>query len=502
MARQLPLQIDIDRQRDLPIYLQICERFKRAIAAGRLKPGDRVPAQRGLALQLNTARGTVELAYTILVNEGYLQMRGAAGTIVSPALAQVTSRAGVRLALQSTVPPQLPVSQKCIRQSLSAPGPSPRPLQPGLPALDAFPGKVWKRIVTRRLHDEGTGLLGYPDPAGYAPLREYIATYLSLSRGVACAPEQVFITSGYRATLELMLRSLSKQNDRVWFEDPGYLLARQFLEHFGVKLVPVPVDEQGIDVACGRQLAGDARFAIVTPSHQSPLGHTLSLARRLALIDWAKDAKSWIIEDDYDSEFRYVGRPLPPLKSLDTHDCVIYCGTFSKVMFPGLRLAYAVVPERAVARVGQVARSMNAGAPTLIQSSVADFIAEGHFGRHLKRMRPLYEFRRALIASAFRTIFGEGMTIQLPPGGIQLSVQFAEAAKGPVNDSAVANLARDRGMGVMPLSIWHTNVHATNTPRGLVLGFANITQAEEALAHARTLVQCLDASWKAPLGSH
>ncbi|CAM2154945.1 GntR family transcriptional regulator / MocR family aminotransferase [Pararobbsia alpina] len=491
MVRQNPLQFDIDRQRDSPIYLQICERFKQAIAAGHLKPGDRVPAQRGLALQLNASRGTVELAYTILANEGYLQMRGAAGTIVSPVLAEVTPRSTIRQQHGEDAVPQTLPAQKRTPHPILQPESSPPPLQPGLPALDAFPDKVWSRIVTRRLHSGGASLLQYPDPTGYAPLREYIATYLSLSRGVACAPEQVFVTNGYRATLELLLRSLLGQDDRVWFEDPGYLLARQFLENIGVKLVPVPVDEQGIDVERGRQLDVDARFAIVTPSHQSPLGHTLSLARRLALIDWAQEAKSWIIEDDYDSEFRYVGRPLPPLKSLDSHDRVIYCGTFSKVMFPGLRLAYAVVPESAIGRVSEVARGMNAGTPTLVQSSVADFLAQGHFARHLKRMRALYEFRRSLIASAFRSTLGECVTVDLPAGGIQLSVQFSDMAGDPIDDTSVVARARERGMGVVPLSIWYANSHAAHTPRGLVLGFANVRTAEEALTHAKTLAQCL-----------
>ncbi|TCW82949.1 DNA-binding protein [Burkholderia sp. SRS-46] len=491
------LTIEIDRQHQLPIYLQICERFRIAIAAGHLRPGDRVPALRGLATQLNTARGTVELAYSILVDEGYLQMRGAAGTFVSPSLPAAVTRASrapdgrnVRepRRAEGNGAPQRPAASRQQAVAVAMSG-EPRPLQPGLPALDAFPRKVWHRLVSQHARSGDRATLAYPDPAGYRPLREHIATYLGLSRGVTCVPEQVFVTGGYRATLELVLRSLARPDDRMWFEDPGYLLARGFLNETGMRLVPVPADGEGIDVERGRQLGADARFALVTPSHQSPLGHTLSLARRIALLDWAEQASSWIVEDDYDSEFRYQGRPLPALKSLDQRDRVIYCGTFSKVMFPGLRLAYAVVPERAIERIGRVALSMNAGSPTLLQAATADFIEQGHFARHLKRMRALYAERRLLIVTALRQAFGERLIVDPPSGGIQFAARFAD---GGVDDVAVASRAAEAGLAVLPLSIWYANSRARQTPRGLVMGFANVADAREAGRLARTLRACLD----------
>jgi GntR family transcriptional regulator/MocR family aminotransferase len=494
-ARTPALTIEIDRQKPVPIYLQICERFRTAIAAGHLRPGDRVPALRGLAMQLNTARGTVELAYTILVDEGYLLMRGAAGTFVSPSLPGAITRPprgqGRQAAPKAEGAPhggrptrsQLPVAV-----DMSG---APRPLQPGLPALDAFPGTQWNRLVARRARSGDRAMLAYPNPMGYPALREHIATYLGLSRGVTCLPEQVFVTSGYRATLELVLRSLASPNDRVWFEDPGYLLARGFLTETGVQLVPVPVDEEGIDVARGMELDPQARFALVTPSHQAPLGYTLSLARRMALLDWAEKASRWIIEDDYDSEFRYVGRPLPALKSLDKNDRVIYCGTFSKVMFPGLRLAYAVVPERAVERVERVAGSMNAGSPALLQAALADFMEQGHFARHIKRMRTLYGERRMLIADALRQAFGDRMIVDMPHGGIQFAVRFTPGADGPIDDGAVAARAREAGLAVGALSWWYANARLRRTPRGLVMGFANVTDAKDAGRLARMLRACL-----------
>jgi GntR family transcriptional regulator / MocR family aminotransferase len=506
------LTIEIDRQQPLPIYLQICERFRTAIAAGHLRPGDRVPALRGLATQLSTARGTVELAYTILVDEGYLQMRGAAGTFVSPSLPAAVMRPppgqdsrNRQGQLSNDVTGARGTSDDASRKGRAAPRQSaiavamsgePRPLQPGQPALDAFPVKVWHRLLSQRARSTERAMLAYPDPAGYRPLREHIATYLGLSRGVTCLPDQVFVTGGYRATLELLLRSLARPDDRMWFEDPGYLFARGFLAETDMRLVPVPVDRDGIDVERGTQLAPEARFALVTASHQSPLGHTLSLARRMALLEWAEKTSGWIIEDDYDSEFRYVGRPLPALKSLDRRDRVIYCGTFSKVMFPGLRLAYAVVPEQAIERVGRVAHSMNAGSPTLMQATMADFISHGHFARHLKRMRTLYGERRTLLVRALERAFGPRLQVDLPPGGIQFAVRFAEGPDGPdgpVDDVAVASRARDAGLAVLPLSIWYANGRTPRTPRGLVVGFANIADAHEADRLARMLRTCLDS---------
>ncbi len=368
------LDLQVDRTLKLPMYLQICQRFKTAIEQGHLHAGDRVPAVRALATELNLARGTVEMAYRILTDEGYLQVRGAAGTVVSPSLPQP--------AVQKQ---QTPVPGHTVSGILDHDGKTPKPLQLGLPALDAFPRKVWNRIVAHRLRGSEPSRLAYPDPAGYDRLRERIATYLGVSRGVTCLSEQVFITTGLRNTLELTLSSLSTSGDEFWFEDPGYILARPFLQNAGVKLMPIPVDENGVMVEEGKRLSPYARFAMVTPSHQSPLGVTLSLERRMALLEWASSVGSWIIEDDYDSEFRYQGRPLPALKSLDRNDRVIYAGTFSKVMFPGLRLAYVVAPVSAVARFQAVAYNLNAGCPYLLQAGVADFIAEGHFSRHLKK---------------------------------------------------------------------------------------------------------------------
>ncbi|MGS1001847.1 PLP-dependent aminotransferase family protein [Burkholderia glumae] len=489
--RDRDLKLDIDRRLQLPIYLQICERFKLAIRAGHLRPGDRVPAVRGLATELNTARGTIETAYRILIDEGYLQVRGAAGTYVSPSLPQAALRCAARASRASAAAPKDKPAAADPGRPPGERGSEPLPLQPGLPALDAFPRKVWSRLVAYRLRRAETASLAYPDPRGYLLLREKIATYLGLSRGVACTPDQVFVTGGYRATLELVLRALAAPGERMWFEDPGYLLARRFLVDAGMELVPVPVDAEGLMVERGAALAPEARFAVVTPSHQSPLGVTLSLSRRMALLDWASRAGSWVIEDDYDSEFRYAGRPLPALKSLDRHDRVIYCGTFSKVMVPGLRLAYVVVPERATARLLRICQTMNAASPYLLQAGVADFIAQGHFARHLKRMRALYAERRGLMVEALRDAFGARLRIDVPPGGMHLAIGFEGAAA--IDDLDFAARARAAGLGVSALSEWYANSRAKQTRRGAVLGFANVIDREAAQRYARALRQVYDA---------
>ncbi|WP_321801572.1 PLP-dependent aminotransferase family protein [Caballeronia sp. J97] len=481
------LTIAIDRREASPIYLQICERFKAAIAAGHLKPGDRVPALRGLATQLNTARGTVEMAYNILVDEGYLQMRGAAGTFVSSSLPGAVTLSAARRPRERADAPRTERVEAAADIGHDA-----KPLRPGLPALDAFPRKVWSRLVAHRARSGDLATLTYPDPSGYRPLRERIATYLGLSRGVECVPEQVFVTNGYRATLELILRSLARPEDRAWFEEPGYLLARNFLVEAGVRLVPVPIDHEGLDVDAGIALDAGARLAFVTPSHQSPLGVTLSLARRMKLLDWASRAGSWIVEDDYDSEFRYVGRPLPALKSLDRDDRVIYCGTFSKVLFPGLRLSYVVAPERAVARFGQLTKSMNAGSPYLYQAAVADFIAQGHFARHLKRMRALYAERRVLLANELLKAFGDRVSIELPTGGMHLVAIFPKRRDGLVDDMAIASRAREAGLAVLALSAWYLSGRTKHTLRGIVVGFANVADAAEAARLARMLRRAYD----------
>lgn len=456
-----------------PLYWQLYRRYRDAIASGKLRPGDRVPSVRALASELNVARGTVELAYQMLASEGYFSSRGPAGTFVSPALGKVNELASLPPAPAAA--PESPEARIAVGM--------PRPLQLGLPALDAFPRKTWVRLAGRNLRAMDLAAMTYPDTAGYAPLRHAIAAYLGISRGIACTPSQVFVTAGYLGALELIRRSVLHPGDKGWFEDPGYLFARQFLVSAGMSLVAVPVDEAGMDVAYGLRRAAQARFAVVTPAHQSPTGATLSLARRLELLDWAGRNDAWIVEDDYDSEFRYHGRPLPALKSLDHDGRVLYTGTFSKVLFPGLRLAYLVVPPAHIDRFANAARTMGGAGAIQIQATVADFMTQGHFARHLRKMRALYAQRRGWLVDALGEVFGSELYVHPQAGGIQ-ALAYLRHNLARRCDASLADAAHRHGLAVHALSRWQTRRGA---PGGLLMGFTNIADARAALGLSREL---------------
>ncbi|TWB87703.1 GntR family transcriptional regulator/MocR family aminotransferase [Bradyrhizobium macuxiense] len=347
-----------------PLYRQVYEYIRTAISSGQLRPGDRLPSTRSLAEQFGTARGTMDAAYAILAGEGYVVGRGPAGTVVSADLDRYVVADAVSRQRFSTSARRFAVQV-------------PRPFQMALPALDAFPRKVWSRLVARHARALLPANMAYPDPAGYAPLREAIAGYLATSCGVRCSADHILITNGYQDALNVVAGVLLRMGDQVWIEDPSYPPAAEALKAAGARLVPIRVDTEGLRVSDGLARARRARLAVVTPSHQSPLGVALSLPRRLALLSWAGAAGAWIIEDDYDSEFRYVGRPLPALKSLDRDQRVIYAGTFSKVLYPGLRLGYLVVPEQLIAAFTRFNRLRHLGHATLKQRVVADFIGAG-----------------------------------------------------------------------------------------------------------------------------
>lgn len=451
----------LDRNLSLPMHRQLYQRILESIADGRLQPGSRVPSMRALAAELNLARGTVEAAYQQLIAEGYLHAQGAAGTRVTP-----------QLALRS-LPLQGQASPIEDYEAVHS-GSLPLGLQMGLPALDAFPRTTWNRLAARQLRHAGIEGLVYPHARGNIELRSAIARYLGVSRGITCRAEQVFVCAGYRACLDLISRTLMAKGDECWFEEPGYFLARQFLQQAGAMLVPVPVDAQGLQVACGIARAPAARFAVVTPTHQSPLGVSLSLARRLELLAWANRQGSWIIEDDYDSEYRYIGKPLPALKSLDEQGRVLYTGTFSKVLFPGLRLAYLVVPPEQVGAFACQADRLHNHCPSLLQATVTAFMHEGHFARHLKKMRSLYARRRGYLIEALQARFGEALVIDRQAGGMHLVARLHGG-----DDRAIAQRARERGLAIEPLSAWYLEAPASS---GLVMSFTNVLSPEHAAA--------------------
>jgi len=451
----------LDPAASSPLYRQIYDRIRRAIASGVLKPGDRVPSARALTAELGLARGTIDAAYGLLAAEGYLQARGQAGTIVTP---------GIK--------PRAPVTAPRLRSdtaTLSYRPDSILPLQMGLPALDCFPRKIWARLGARRARAMQHADMAQPSVFGLPALREEIATYLRVSRGIDCTPSQVFVTSGYRQTLTLVAGSVLKADDCAWVEDPGYPPARGILAEMGTEVVPVPVDGEGIVVPEGLRLAPKARLAVVTPAHQSPLGVSLSLPRRLALLDWALGNGGWIVEDDYDGEYRYVSRPLPALKSLDRDGRVIYAGTFSKVLFPSLRLAYVVVPLGLVERFEHVFQIFAGDAPELTQSIVTAFITEGHFARHIQRMRKCYAQRREFTVVGLRDALGASVRIDAQPGGMHLILRFP----GRWSDRRLVARMRDDGLYGEALTDWSVR---GDGPAALLVNFTNVTSRDVARA--------------------
>ena len=459
------LLIRVDSRRSATLQQQIYDGFRRAVLGGLLAPGTRVPSSRALADDLRVSRTTTVLAYEQLMAEGYLTPRGGAGTFVADELPDDLPRAASPLRRSSK--PQ-PLSARGVALAstpppwLRMPG-AQRPFRVGAPALDLFPVDLWAQVASRRLRRATIAQLDYGDPSGYRPLREAIADHVQRSRGTRFTADDVLIVAGAQRGLQLVCGLLLDREDTVWFEDPGYSGARSALVDAGARIVPVPVDEEGLDVATGIRRAPRARLAYVTPSHQFPTGVPMSLPRRLQLLEWANRARAWIIEDDYDSEFRYGTRAVQCLHGLDVHGRVIYVGTFSKSFFPALRLGFIVAPPGLHDQLASARRSSDMHPPMLDQIALADFMAAGHFERHLRRMRRTYAERLdALAAAAHRWCDG---ALRLRPVTTGL---HAVADVHDLDARVVGALARDRGVEVLPLSAYF--LHRPHGSDGLVLG--------------------------------
>lgn len=474
--------VDLDRSADAPLYRQLYSSLRHAIRSHRLLPGMRLPSSRTLADKLGVSRNTVLEAFDQLRAEGYLESRVGAGTFVAhelpDKLLRVRGDAHLNAPTFSTSTPTDPDSSRLsergqfltgLKLSFFRDHEQPRAFRPGIPALDAFPIDTWSQLTARRWRSVPSPRLSYGEPAGYPPLRAAIADYLRTSRGVRCDPDQVIIISGTQQAVMLTAHVLLDPDDVVWIEDPGYPRARGAFQWAGAHVVPVPLDGEGIDLEAGRALDGPARLAYVTPSHQYPLGMTMSLRRRLELLDWAKQSDRWILEDDYDSEYRYEGRPIAALQGLDDAGRTIYVGTFSKVLFPALRLGYLVVPKNLVDAF-VAARTLVDRCPPLIQQMVvADFINEGYFEQHLRRMRTLYAARQSVLIDALDDALGDALRISSDKAGLHLTGWLEPS----IDDAAVSETLEERGIVAPPLSFY--------SPRdldrgGLVLGYAAVDE--------------------------
>ena len=350
------------------------------------------------------------------------------------------------------------------------------PFRVSLPALEKFPLRVWNQLLNRHARKSTRQLMAYGEARGYAPLREAITEYLGAARALRCEPSQVLVTTGSQQGLQLSAQVLLDANEQVWVEEPGYPGARQALMMTGAKLVPVPVDHEGLDVAEGIYRARHARAAYITPSHQYPLGVTMTATRRMLLLQWAMRSGTWIIEDDYDSEYRLGGRPIASLQGLDTDARVIYVGTFSKVMFPALRLGYMVVPKDLVAAFSTVRDATDQFSSTLYQAVMADFIREGHFARHIRRMRVLYIERRAALVEAIQKELGH----QLEVIGAEAGMHLVALLPPGVSDVAISRRAAEMGISAMPLSSCYAKPPLRG---GLILGYggADVRQIRDGI---------------------
>lgn len=498
----MELLLRVDPDSGVPRHRQVYEALRSAILTGRLRPGDRLPATRVLAAQLQVSRTTVTEAYDQLQAEGYLLGRQGSGTYVAPSL-----------------PAALPPQQRPVRPSpiplspwgraLAEPGyaaalrrPAGREyhldFRPHQVAPDSFPWDEWRSAVDRALAANRQRLRYYPPAAGAPELREAIAAHVARYRAVICSPEQVIIVGGSQQGLNLLSLLLLQPGDRVAVEDPGYPAARLALGALGMRIEPVPVDGEGMMIEALAERA-QVQLVHVTPSHQDPTGVTLSLSRRLALLEVAERSGAVILEDDYDSEFRYEGRPVESLQGLDERGSVVYAGTFSKSVLPGLRAGFLIVPSGLAALVARARSLWDGGAPLLEQIALAEFMRSGAYERHIRRTRRLYHGRRDAMIAALDAAFGPAARFEEPHGGLKVLVSLCV----PVSESKLIQAAAERGIGLRGASSYFAAPPEHPT---LLLAFASldeeqIRQGITALAAVVTEL-CEKTTIASPAGRH
>lgn len=479
--------LGVDRRASKPIHQQIYDAYRRAIVDRSLRSGQRVPSTRALASELGISRIPLLQAYGQLLAEGYFESRVGAGTVVSKSLPDqgvpleprrvqgparvrhgarsVSKRAGL-LRSKDTVSWERGWGAFGVSQV----------------AFDHFPFQVWNSLVKRHCREVCAESLDYGSPMGSRELREAVASYLRTARGVRCEANQIMIVSGSQQALEISTRVLLDPGSPVWMEEPGYRYGRSVFAVNGCRIVPVPVDGEGLNVVEGIRRCPNARAALVTPSHQYPLGVTMSASRRLQLLEWAESSGAWVIEDDYDSEYRYENMPIASLQGLDSNARVLYIGTFSKVLFPSLRLGYIVLPPDLVDRFLAMRRAMDISPPGFYQEVLAEFIREGHFSRHVRRMRLLYGERRRVLIENIQNQLGPAVDILGGHAGTHLSL----TVEG-IHDGEIAERAAGQRLWLVPLS---SSYLRKPVRQGFILGFGStgIEQIPAAIRKLRALL--------------
>ncbi|WP_414622838.1 PLP-dependent aminotransferase family protein [Calothrix sp. CCY 0018] len=474
----MDLAITLDNNSSKPLHQQLYEQLRQAILTGRLTPGERIPSTRFLAKSLSISRFTVTTSYEQLLSEGYLETVMGSGTFVCQQIPDDLTQSNPIENIEKTNSSSIKLSKygETLVNIKNVPRIAEAKLEInfryGTPALSEFPIKLWRRLLSRYCNANLNWLDYSTEPLGYQPLREAIAHYLTRSRAVNCKPEQILITNGTQQALDLILRLLISPGETIAIENPGYLSARIIFETQNAQILPVRVDNSGLVV---EELANyteqNIRLVYVTPSHQFPTGAILSLPRRLELLNWAQQTGGLIIEDDYDSEFRYGEKPIPALQGLDKSDSVLYIGTFSKVLFPSLRIGYLVLPKSLVKIFTRAKWLNDRHLPILEQQVLAEFIESGHLDRHIIKMRSIYDKRRQVLVKALKKHFGKQAKILGEKGGIHLMVCF----KSKLNDEEIIQRAASLGIGMMS-----ANPHylATHSKGEFIFGYGELTETQ------------------------
>lgn len=463
----------------MPNHRRVYEAIRRAITDQVLPSGSRLPSTRNLATDLNVSRNTILAAFDQLLDEGYVDAKTGSGTYVvykqtedfikNPAVtAQVSSTSVHGLSKRGLAASESPTANEnslaSSQTNSHAKSHEVQPFTPGEDDYSRFPIALWRRLLSRQWRALNPNLLDSSHDGGYLPLRKAIADYLRVSRAVNLTLDQVIITSGTQQSIDLCARLLSDHNDCAWVENPCYWSARRVLEVNGLKLHPVNVDNEGM-APNTYDFRIKPRLIYTTPSHQYPKGVVMSYGRRRLILDYAQNSNAWVIEDDYDSEFRFEGRPISSLQGMDQHGRVIYLGTFSKVMYPGIRLGYMVVPPQLVSAFKNGLYELQRPGQVMIQAALADFIEEGHFASHIRRLRQTYGDRRRLLQLALRPIARVGARLSMVDSGLHLVVEFDQH----IDDVAIAQSAYDLGLRVYPLSNYG---FGENCEKGLIIGYA------------------------------
>ena len=453
----------VKRSTATPLFRQIYAQIRSAALSGVLGPGTKLPSSRAMATSLGVARASVVAAYEQLLTEGYVEARAGSGTFVAANLARPTSasrHSSRRRAKHSPIRTEARADFE--RAQTHSEG---LPFNTGRTLIDAQTAEVWRKLTHQAVRVFGSNDLGYTDPCGLPQLRRSLCQYLQAARNVRCDPEQIVVTAGTQHAIDIAIRVLLAPGDEVWVEDPGYPLTHAQLLLAKVRPHPIPVDGDGIVVAAALRTAPKARGAFVTPSHQFPTGVVLSMARRLELLAWARDSAAFLIEDDYTSEFRYSGPPLASLQGLDDDERVIYVGTLNKALFPGLRIGYAVVPYALLPAFTNARYLMDRQPPTLSQTVIAEFMEQGHFTAHIRRMRQRYREQRDSLAAALARGVADHLNVIVPDQGMHLVAYLQEG----VSDIEIEALARHAGIIVRAISRFY---RAAVPKTGLMLGFS------------------------------